>query len=100
MNSDGWFKVFELLQIKELLNIRKVNKELKTVIDGNPCLFWYKHYDLVKSSEGLTASSNTHSEGYYETIRLLYFSTHRCSLNDVECTEDRDVARSFTLNLL
>ena len=98
MNPDVWFKVFESLGIKELFNIRTVCKELKTVVDDNPCLFWYKHHELIKSTGKKT--NDTHSDGYYETVKLLYFSIYRCSLDSTERTDDTDVPRSFYINLL
>ncbi|SNW62346.1 F-box domain-containing protein [Orpheovirus IHUMI-LCC2] len=46
--EDTLVLIFEYLDGRALYRLRKVNKWIRLVLDSNPKLFWYKHYDIYK----------------------------------------------------
>ncbi|SNW62352.1 F-box domain-containing protein [Orpheovirus IHUMI-LCC2] len=66
--------IFKDLDVRTLYNLRRTNKWIKFIIDCNPKLFWYKHYDMRKIKY-IPYEETTYDFERYNIYKILCFNT-------------------------
>ncbi|SNW62351.1 Hypothetical protein ORPV_447 [Orpheovirus IHUMI-LCC2] len=82
--------IFKDLDVLTLYNLRMTNKWIKFIIDCNPKLFWYKHYDMAKIKLYVNYHDNINKRHAYlmlcteKSIIILYNPECRYMINYVD----------------